>query len=120
MELMRFFWDAAVELEPDAAKMDEGIRFPLCRPQALAELFTGAGLKAVETAPIDIPTRFADSTTTGGRSWAARARLPPTRCRSMKARERACGTAYARACPRARTVRSRSPRAWAVRAAVAT
>ena len=60
MELMRFFWDAAAELSPDAAKMDEGIRFPLCRPQALAELFAGAGLKAVETTPIDIPTPFAD------------------------------------------------------------
>ena len=60
MELMRFFWDAAVELNPDAAKMDEGIRFPLCRPQALAELFTGAGLKKVETTSIDIPTPFAD------------------------------------------------------------
>lgn len=60
MELMRLFWDAAVELNPDGAKMDEGIRFPLCRPQALAELFTGAGLKAVETTSIDIPTPFAD------------------------------------------------------------
>ena len=37
MELMRFFWDAAVELNPDASKLDEGIRFPLCRPEALVE-----------------------------------------------------------------------------------
>lgn len=60
MELMRFFWDAAVELSPDAAKLDEGIRFPLCRPEALAALFAGAGLKAVEVTPIDIATPFAD------------------------------------------------------------
>lgn len=59
MELMRFFWDAAVELEPDAVKMDEGIRFPLCRPEALDELFAGAGLKGVEVTSIDIPTPFA-------------------------------------------------------------
>ena len=60
MELMRFFWDAAVELDPEAAKMDEGARFPLCRPQALESLFIGAGLEGVEVKPIDIPTRFAN------------------------------------------------------------
>ena len=58
MELMRFFWDAAVELDPDAAKMDEGVRFPLCRPEALEKLFAGAGLEGVEVKPIDIPTPF--------------------------------------------------------------
>ena len=59
MEIMRFFWDAVVELDPDAAKMDEGIRFPLCRPEALEKLFAGAGLEGVEVKPIDIPTSFA-------------------------------------------------------------
>jgi SAM-dependent methyltransferase len=59
MELMRYFWDAAVELDPNAETMDEGLRFPLCRPQALENLFAGAGLKGVEIRPIDIPTRFA-------------------------------------------------------------
>lgn len=59
MELMRFFWDAAVELDPDAAKLDEGIRFPLCRPEPLRELFANAGMEAVETVPVDIPTPFA-------------------------------------------------------------
>ena len=60
MELMRYFWDAAVELDPNAATMDEGLRFPLCRPQALENLFVGAGLREVEVRPIDIPTRFAN------------------------------------------------------------
>jgi SAM-dependent methyltransferase len=60
MELMRFFWDAAVELDPNAAKMDEGLRFPLCRPEALEKLFASAGLKGVEVTAIDIPTRFAN------------------------------------------------------------
>ena len=58
MELMRYFWDAAVELDPSAAKLDEGTRFPLCRPEALENLFADAGLKGVEVKPIDIPTRF--------------------------------------------------------------
>jgi SAM-dependent methyltransferase len=58
MELMRYFWDAAVELDPGVAKMDEGIRFPLCRPEALENLLASAGLKGIEVKPIDIPTRF--------------------------------------------------------------
>ena len=58
MELMRLFWDTALELDPGAASLDEGTRFPLCRPRALGELFSGAGLQQVEAAPIDIPTRF--------------------------------------------------------------
>jgi len=60
MELMRLFWDAAVDLDPGAAKLDEGIRFPLCRPEALENLFASAGLQEVEVKPIDIPTSFAD------------------------------------------------------------
>ncbi len=59
MELMRFFWDAALELDPDATKLDEGIRFPLCRPEALVGLFAGAGLNGVEVTAIDIPTPLA-------------------------------------------------------------
>ena len=59
MELLRHFWDAAAELDADAAKLDEGIRFPGCRPEALAELFAGAGLTDVETTAIDMPTPFA-------------------------------------------------------------
>ena len=60
MELMRFFWDAAVELNPGARNLDEGVRFPLCRPEALEKLFAGAGLIGVEVRPIDIPTPFAN------------------------------------------------------------
>ena len=58
MELMRYFWDAAVALDPEAAKMDEGPRFPLCRPEALMALFTRAGLGKIEFTPIDVPTPF--------------------------------------------------------------
>lgn len=58
MELMRYFWNAAVELDPGAAKLDEGPRFPLCHPEALERLFADAGLNDVEVRSIDIPTRF--------------------------------------------------------------
>jgi SAM-dependent methyltransferase len=60
MELMRHFWDVAVEADSSAAKLDEGVRFPLCRPQALEALFAGAGLQDVEVQSIDIATPFAN------------------------------------------------------------
>ncbi len=60
MELMRHFWDAAVELNPEAAKLDEGVRFPVCRPEALTELFASAGLRGAQVTAIDITTSFAD------------------------------------------------------------
>ena len=60
MELIRRFWEAAVDLDPQAAPLDEGARFPLCRPDALAGLFARAGLAQVEVCAIEIPTRFSD------------------------------------------------------------
>lgn len=60
MELMRHFWNAAVELNPAAAELDEGRRFPLCQPAPLEELFAQAGLNAVEVRPLDIATPFRD------------------------------------------------------------
>jgi SAM-dependent methyltransferase len=60
VQFMRYFWDAAVALDPTASEKDEGVRFPICRPAALAELFSSAELRDIETAPIDILTPFAD------------------------------------------------------------
>jgi ubiquinone/menaquinone biosynthesis C-methylase UbiE len=60
MELLRHFWDAAVEINPEAASLHESKRFPDCNPDALSDRFQSAGLTEVETAPIDINTRFAD------------------------------------------------------------
>lgn len=58
MELMRTFWDAAIELDVGALDLDEGRRFPLCRPEPLQRLFAGVGLQAVDVRSIDVPTRF--------------------------------------------------------------
>ena len=60
MDMLRAFWDAAAELDPAAALLDEGIRFPLCRPDALHEAFVGAGLHGVTVSAIEIPMPFAD------------------------------------------------------------
>ena len=60
MEFQRHFWDAAAALDPPARGVDTGQRFPLCRPEPLADLWRAAGLEAVETRAIDVPTRFRD------------------------------------------------------------
>ena len=58
MQMMRHFWDAAVALDANAFPLDEGRRFPGCRPEPLASLFQDAGLDGVEVRPIDAPTIF--------------------------------------------------------------
>ena len=58
MEFLRRFWDVAVELDPGAAALDEGTRFPLCRPEALERLFATAGLEDIAVSPLDIITPF--------------------------------------------------------------
>jgi SAM-dependent methyltransferase len=60
MQLMRYFWDAAVALDPAARPFDEGVRFPLCRPEPLAALWRIGGLRDVEVRAIDVPTVFHD------------------------------------------------------------
>ncbi len=60
MAMMRWFWEAAAELDPAAADLDEGRRFPLCRPDALRELWAEAGLDGVAVEAIEVPTVFAD------------------------------------------------------------
>jgi SAM-dependent methyltransferase len=60
MQLMRHFWDAAVALDSAACDLDEGRRFPICKPEPLERLFRDAGLTGVETRAIDVPTDFSD------------------------------------------------------------
>jgi SAM-dependent methyltransferase len=59
MEIIRHFWDAAVALDPGAGKLDEGLRFPVCRPDGLAAQVRAAGLQDVQVTAIDVPTPFA-------------------------------------------------------------
>jgi SAM-dependent methyltransferase len=60
MELMRYFWDAAAELDGAALDLDEGRRFPLCQAGPLAELFAQAGLADVQLLAIEVATPFRD------------------------------------------------------------
>jgi SAM-dependent methyltransferase len=60
MELMKRFWDAAVELDPAAAAATEGSRFAFAAPDPLRATFLAAGLVEVDIRPIEIPTVFRD------------------------------------------------------------
>lgn len=60
MQFIKIFWEAAAELDPAAAELDEGPRFPLCHPEALAALLEGAGLEQVEARGLEIETSFSN------------------------------------------------------------
>ncbi len=60
MQFLRIFWDELVALDPTAAELDEARRFPLCRPEALIQLFEKTGLRSVEARSLDIATTFPD------------------------------------------------------------
>jgi len=60
MEMLRYFWDAAVSLFDDAYEKDQRVRFKICNPDSLRDLFTTGGFKNVEVTFIDIPTVFKD------------------------------------------------------------
>ncbi len=120
MELMRRFWDAAVELDPSAAALDEGIRFPLCREPALRGAFADAELEAIEVGAIDIATPFADfddywSPFLGGQGPA------PAYLMSLRADRRAAlrDALRARLPTRGDGSIEMTARAWAVRGATA-
>ena len=57
MGAMRVLWDAAGDLDPRAQALDEGARFPLCRPGPLADLLATA-LGSIRVRPIVVPTVF--------------------------------------------------------------
>jgi trans-aconitate methyltransferase len=58
MEFLRYFWDAACELDPAAISLDEGRRDSVCHPDALAALMS-AELSDVEVTELVVPTHFA-------------------------------------------------------------
>ena len=60
MQMVQRFWDAARAVNPGDAKADQAERFPVCAPGPLRGLFEGAGLRAVETRAVEVPTVFQD------------------------------------------------------------
>jgi SAM-dependent methyltransferase len=60
MQPLQAFWAAAAEADPAAAALNEGHRFPLCRPGPLADLFDKAGLASVSVRAIDTAPSYKD------------------------------------------------------------
>jgi SAM-dependent methyltransferase len=58
MQLLSYFWDTVAELDRERAALHEGRRFAICEPNALTELFDGAGLDNIDVTGIEIPTVF--------------------------------------------------------------
>jgi SAM-dependent methyltransferase len=60
MQMIRQFWDAAIDVNPKDAALDQAERFPICQPEPLMTLFRDAGLSSPTVRPIEIPTVFKD------------------------------------------------------------
>ena len=60
MQMMRYFWDSAVALDPAARELDEGRRCSICQPELLIALLESTRLDGVQARAIDVPTVFTD------------------------------------------------------------
>lgn len=60
MQPHRRFWDAAIALDPAAARYDQANKFPLCRLGALEAAFVAAGLRDVAARTVDVWAVFHD------------------------------------------------------------
>jgi SAM-dependent methyltransferase len=61
MTLLRAFWDAAREVDPErAAAADEGVVMRWCTEGELAELWRDAGLRDVRSGPLVVRARYVD------------------------------------------------------------
>jgi SAM-dependent methyltransferase len=80
MELMRYFWDAAVALKPEARERDEGRRFPICQPIHSALFLERQDSNTSQCKPSTCLRTFATLRITGHHSWAGNFRPPIMRC----------------------------------------
>ena len=60
MDFLNYFWDIAVELNPQILNLHEGHRFQEYNAIGLKEIFNHAGFVEIETAPLEITTNFCD------------------------------------------------------------
>ena len=60
MTFLRAFWDAAREVDPEAAaRADEGVTMPWCRDGDLAGLWRAAGVRDVRSDALDVDAAYA-------------------------------------------------------------
>ena len=60
MQMLRRFWDAAIAEDSAAEELDEGPRFPICRPGGLERCFAEAGMTDLVAGPLVIDMVFRD------------------------------------------------------------
>lgn len=60
MDLLRYFWDSAVTLWPDATVHDEALRFPMCRPEPLSAFMSQAGGKDIGVTQLEATRTYTD------------------------------------------------------------
>jgi SAM-dependent methyltransferase len=60
VEFLRYFWEAVVALDPDAASLDESRRFGVWQPPHLASVFHSAGFADAKVDRLTIATDFSD------------------------------------------------------------
>jgi SAM-dependent methyltransferase len=58
MQLMKYFWEVAGEVDPARRDLDEGTRFPFCTPAAVNISSRPAGFADVTSRGIVVPTVF--------------------------------------------------------------
>ncbi len=58
VEFMRHFWNAAIEVDPEAVKFTEGTRFAYCNEDDLRTLAENAGLSNLKSRAIEVPSVF--------------------------------------------------------------
>jgi ubiquinone/menaquinone biosynthesis C-methylase UbiE len=58
IDLLRYFWDAAILIDQKSRELDEGVRFPICDPDNLENAFQRTGMHEVEVTKLDITTHF--------------------------------------------------------------
>ena len=107
MQLMRHLWDAAVELDPAAADLDEGRRSAFCRPEPLRLLAETAGFDEVQVDAVDVPTVFRDLDDYWTRSSPAPDRRRPTSAVCPLTRGSGSTTCWPPGCRAPPTARSR-------------
>jgi SAM-dependent methyltransferase len=119
MQMMRHFWDAAVELNPEDAALDQAERFPICQPEPLQELFRDARLSLVTLRALEIPTVFQDFDDYWG-PFLGRQGAAPTYLASLDeaSRARIREQLRARLAPSADGSISLTAKAWAVQGTV--
>jgi SAM-dependent methyltransferase len=55
---LREFWDAATAIDPEAAVLDQALRFPICTEERLRNIFEQAKLEELNLTALDVVTRF--------------------------------------------------------------